>query len=140
MLDPGFGVGASDVVRTSRRLALLAVVLVVGCALVRPEEPERRVLGVYQARTAVPDALGRIVTLWVQEGGRATLQTVDVGKGSVAEGGRWSVRDDELTVVLVAADGTERRPLVWEAQGDRLVPRTWDPAIWGQAGLPLVRR
>ena len=77
------------------------------------------------------------MTLWLQPGGAATLETVYVGKGrGPVTGGRWSIAGDEVTVQL--DDGS--KPLVYTMTTDRLVPKQWDHDVYGSQGLMLQRR
>jgi hypothetical protein len=108
-----------------------------GCPLPQKPPPAVTVAGVYHARLPAADASARLVTLWLQTGGAALLETVYVGKGrGPVENGRWSATETEVTVRL---DGQEE-PLVFGVAGDRLVTRRWDRARYGEAGLELTRR
>jgi hypothetical protein len=122
-----------------RRLAPGAVLalLAAGCPLPQPPPVADSVPGVYHARVAVEGASARVVTLWLQPGGAATLETVDVGKPrQPAEGGSWSASGDEVTVRL---DG-QGQPLVYTIEKNRLIPKAWDRARYGDGGLLLTRR
>ena len=108
-----------------------------GCPLPQPPPPSATVAGVYHARFPDADASARVVTLWLQPGGAATLETVYVGKPRPpAETGVWSASGDEVTVQL---DG-HGEPLVFTIAPERLVPKRWDQALYGATGLPLTRR
>jgi hypothetical protein len=121
-------------------VAALAAAMLPGlaaCPLPQKPPPSVTVAGVYHARLPAPDASARLVTLWLQPGGAASLETVLVGKGrGPVEGGRWSATEDEVTVRL----GGQSEPLVFGIAGDRLVPRRWDRTRYGDAGLELTRR
>src|SRR5262249_41874071 len=79
----------------------------------------------------------RVVTLWLQSGGRATLETVDLGKERTpAENGIWSAQGEEVTVALQGAS----EPLVFGIQQDQLVPKRWDHHVYGDSGLLLTPR
>jgi hypothetical protein len=121
------------------RLAILIAVLSAGCPLPPPPAPAVTVGGVWTARLPAPDASAsaRIVTLWLQPGGAATLETVDVGQGrKPVESGTWFATATDLAVRL---DGAAA-PLVFTVEKDRLVPKEWDRAAYGATGLPLTRR
>jgi hypothetical protein len=125
----------------SRLVSLVLVLLLPACGLRRSSELETAVVGVYEARLPAADAAGRIVTLWIEPDAVATLDTVYVGKGrGPVLRGRWSVRDDELTVVLNGVEGGPQAPLVYTIEPERLVPKTWDHGLYGADGLPLRRR
>jgi hypothetical protein len=116
-------------------------VLLGGCFL-RAGDPSEATSGVYHARLPAADASGRIVTLWLERAGTAVLETVYVGKGQApVEHGRWSVRDDQVTVVLLDQDDRPTgETLVFTKVEDRLVPKAWDHERYGDTGLPLTRR
>ena len=122
-----------------RRPAFLALLALVawGCPLPQPPPVSTAVAGVWHARLPAADASARVVTLWLQPGGAATLETVYVGKPRLpVEGGVWSATGDELTVTL---DG-QHEPLVYTIESERLVPKRWDHALYGTGGLLLTRR
>ena len=121
------------------RAALVALLALVtwACPLPPPPLPSAGVPGVYHARLPAADASARVVTLWLQPGGTAILETVYVGKPRLpTENGSWSASGDELTVQI---DG-QQAPLVYSIDRDRLVPKRWDEALYGTSGLPLTRR
>lgn len=121
--------------RCAAILALLALVAW-ACPLPQPPPPSTVVPGVYHARLPAADASARVVTLWLQPGGTAILETVYVGKPRLpTENGTWSVAGNELTVQL---DG--QQALVYTIEPDRLVPKRWDEALYGTTGLTLTRR
>ena len=127
--------------RTARTaIAVLAAATLAGlsaCPLPQPPPPATTVAGVYHARMPAADASTQVVTLWLQPGGAASLETVFVGKGrGPVDSGRWSATGDEITVRL---DG-QSEALVFGVDRDRLLPRRWDHARYGDAGLQLVRR
>lgn len=128
--------------RTTRRAAVAAcgvalLAALSACPLPQPPPAAGTVAGVYHARLPAADASARIVTLWLQPGGAASLETVFVGKGrGPVDEGRWSATGDEVTVSL---DG-QSEPLVFGVDRDRLMPRRWDRTRWGDAGLELTRR
>jgi hypothetical protein len=117
------------------------VAALAACTLLRPDDPAAAARGIYHVRLPAADTAGRIVTLWVQDGGVATLETVHLGRPDrqVAQG-RWAVRERELTLELLDGRGEPDTTLVYEVQPDRLVPVRWDRDRWGAAGLPLRRR
>jgi NlpE N-terminal domain len=121
-----------------RRIGLALLLAVTwGCPLPQQLPPASGVAGVYHARLPAADASARVVTLWLQPGGAATLETVYVGKGrGPVEHGVWSANGDELTVQLDGAG----EPLVYTIAPDRLVPKRWDRNLYGSSGLSLVRR
>lgn len=120
-----------------RSAALVALLLAAACPMPEKPPPAQTVSGVYHARLPAPGASARVVTLWVQPGGVAALETVDVGKGRLpVEQGSWTVAGDELTVRL---DG-QAAPLVFAIQGEQLVARQWDRTAYGASGLTLTRR
>lgn len=123
----------------TRRLlpALLAVLAATGCPLPQPPPVSSTAPGVYDARMPGTGTGARIVTLWLQPGGAAALETVVVGTGrEPVQNGTWSASGDEVTVRL---DG-QSAPLVYTIHTDRLVPKQWDRALYGASGLPLARR
>ena len=123
----------------SRRLAaLLALALAAaGCPLPQPPVPAATVAGVYTARLPAADASALVVTLWLQPGGPATLESVYIGKPRTpSQTGVWSASGDEVTVRL---DG-QAQPLVFTIAEGRLVAKQWDRTLYGDAGLTLGRR
>lgn len=126
----------------SRLLQLLCLALLLGGCFLRARDPSEAAAGVYHARLPAADAAGRIVTLWLEPAGTAVLETVYVGKGQApVEHGRWSVRDDQVTVVLLDHDDRPTgETLVFTTVENRLVPKSWDRARYGDTGLPLTRR
>jgi hypothetical protein len=127
--------------RAMCRGAVVALVLLGGCALLGPKDPARAVRGIYNARLPAADSAGRIVTLWVQPGGAATLETVFVGKPErFVEEGTWSYRDERLRIVLGDTRREASTTLVYRLEDDRLVPQEWDRTRYGETGLPLRRR
>jgi hypothetical protein len=128
-------------VRSFIRL-LLAVVVLSGCPLPPQPMPSEQVGGVWTARTVARDGSARIITLWLQPGGRATLETVDIGKErQPLVQGSWSAYGDEVTVQLQGEDGQPTSaPLVYTIGPDALAPKQWDQSVYGATGLPLTRR
>lgn len=130
--------------RTRSFLALLLVVTTLGCAYLGPRDPARKANGMWQQRFPTADGSTRLVSLWLQPQGRATLETVTLGQQRPADPqvGRWSFRDDnQLTVQLEdISDKPVGEPLVFELVGDRLVPKRWDKSVYGPDGLDLQRR
>jgi hypothetical protein len=122
----------------------IAGLLISGCAVLRgPDAPSETLAGVYHARLPAPDASARIITLWLEGDGTATLETVYVGKGKTpVERGRWSLRGDDVIVDLLYADeeGARNETLVFTRQDDRLVPKAWNHQRYGDMSLPLTRR
>lgn len=118
-----------------RLAALLVVLVAAGCPIPPPPPVTTTVAGVYTVR--LPGDTGpRVVTLWLQPGGSAALETVIVGTGKLpVQDGTWTASGDVLTVQLKGG-----APLVYTIDRDRLVPKQWDRAIYGDTGLPLVRR
>ncbi len=93
--------------------------------------------GVYTARTAAADGSARVVTLWLQPGGKATLETVDLGKERVpAASGTWAAQGEEVAVTLEG----ESDPLLFSVGRDELTVTRWDRTIHGESGLTLRRR
>ena len=123
---------------TVTRLACIPVALALsGCPLPVQPLPSSTVPGVYHARVPSPDGNTRVVTLWLQSGGRATLETVELGKERLpVENGSWSAQGEELTVTLDGAN----EPLVFGIVRDELVPKRWDRNVYGESGLRLTRR
>jgi hypothetical protein len=125
------------------RLAPLLLVAALGCAFLGPPDPARKADGMWQERFATADGGTKLVSLWLQPEGRATLETVTLGKARTEpQGGHWSFRDDnQLTVQLQNAAGEDvGQPLVFDLVGDKLVPKKWDQAVFGKDGIPLRRR
>ena len=121
---------------------LLAVVILSGCPLPPQALPSGQVGGVWTARTVATDGSARIVTLWLQPEGKATLETVDIGKErQPLVNGSWSAYGDELTVQLQGEDGQPNpSPLVYAIGPNNLTPKQWDQNVYGPTGLPLTRR
>lgn len=126
----------------ARTIRLLLVCLLLGGCFLRKPAPFDATVGVYNARLPSADSSGRIVTLWLERAGTAVLETVYVGKGQApVEHGHWSVRDDEVTVVLLDHDDRPTgETFVFTRVENRLVPKTWDRGRYGDTGLPLTRR
>jgi len=120
------------------RLAGAALALaMLGCPLPPQPLPSSGVPGVYESRTPGAGGNTRVVTLWLQSGGSATLETVDLGKERTpVENGTWSAQGEEVTVTLQGAS----EPLVFGIQQDQLVPKRWDHHVYGDSGLLLTRR
>ncbi len=117
--------------------SLVLLACIAGCPLPQPPPPASTVAGVYTVRQAAADASTRVVTLWLQPGGAATLETVYVGKPRTpAATGSWSAEGDEVTVRIAG----QSDPLIYTIAVDRLVPKRWDHALYGEEGLPLARR
>jgi hypothetical protein len=128
----------------SKVQVLLAVVALAssGCPLPQPPLPSSQAPGVWAARVPGPEGGARIVTLWLQSGGVATLETVDIGKERLPPvHGVWSATGDEVIVQLRGEDGQPSgAPLVYTIGPDRLEPKQWDHDVYGPTGLPLTRR
>jgi hypothetical protein len=115
--------------------AVVVALAAAGCPIPPPPPVETTVAGVYTTRQPGEGGV-RVVTLWLQNGGRASLETVVVGTGRLpVQEGTWSAAADVVTVRLGGAE-----PLVYTIFGDRLVPKQWDRAVYGESGLPLTRR
>ena len=96
--------------------------LAVGCPIPPPPPVTTTVSGVYTTRGR-GETGPRVITLWLQPGGSASLETVVVGKESRRRRrGRGSASGDELTVRL----GADSTPLVYTIDQARLVPKQWD--------------
>ena len=121
---------------------LLALVILNGCPLPPQPLPSGQVGGVWTARTVAPDGSARITTLWLEPEGKATLETVEIGKErQPLVHGSWSAYGDELTVQLQGGDGNPNpAPLVYAIGPDNLTPKQWDQNVYGPTGLPLTRR
>ncbi len=130
--------------RNRSLLAVLLALTTLGCAFLGPRDPARKADGMWQDRFPAENGSTKLVSLWLQPQGRATLETVTLGQQRPADPqvGRWTFRDDnQLTVQL--EDQAEKpigQPLVFELVGDRLVPKRWDKAVYGPDGLALKRR
>jgi hypothetical protein len=131
-----------------RALHVIAVgvagLLISGCPMSGgPDKPPETVDGVYNARLPAADASARIITLWLERDGTATLEIVDVGKGKTPiERGRWSMRGADVIVELLYADeeGARNETLVFTRTEDRLVPKAWNRQRYGDMSVPLTRR
>jgi len=118
-------------------VVLLVAQVLSGCPLPEPKPVASTVAGVYHTRLTAPDASIRVITLWLQPGGTAMLETVEVGQPRTpAQSGAWFASGDELTVRF---DG-QAAPLIYTIAVDRLVPKEWDRTLYGESGLPLTRR
>jgi hypothetical protein len=126
----------------SRTIGFFFVCIVLGGCFLRRSDPFDAAAGVYHARLPAADSSGRIVTLWLERAGTAVLETVYVGKGQApVEHGRWSVVDDQVTVVLLDVDDRPTgETLVFTKVEEHLVPKAWDHERYGATGLPLTRR
>jgi hypothetical protein len=130
--------------RAPHLVAVAAVSLLLSaCPMRGPDDPSEVVAGVYTARLPAADASGRIITLWLERAGTASLETVYVGKGKPpVERGRWSLRGDDVIVELLYADeeGARNETLVFTRKEGQLVPKAWNRQRYGDMGLPLTRR
>ena len=116
---------------------LLLALAISACPLPPTPLPSSTVPGVYTARTAAADGSARVVTLWLQPGGKATLETVDLGKERVpAVSGTWAAQGEQVAVTLEG----ESEPLVLSVGRDELTVTRWDRTIHGESGLTLRRR
>ena len=116
---------------------LLLALVISACPLPPTPLPSSTVPGVYNARTTAADGSARVVTLWLQPGGKATLETVDLGKERVpAASGTWAAQGEQVAVTLEG----ESEPLVLSVGRDELTVTRWDPTIHGESGLTLKRR
>lgn len=125
-----------------RTALLLAAALLAGCSIFAPPDPADQAAGMWQERLPTGNTT-KLVSLWIQPAGRATLETVVLGQpGQPMQIGRWSfVEPNQLTVQLEDTSGKPQgQPLVYDLVGDRLIPKRWDHALYGDAGLPLRRR
>jgi hypothetical protein len=126
-----------------RSFAPLLLVLAIGCAYLGPPDPARKADGMWMERFPTPEGSTKVVSLWLQPTGRATLETVQLGQQRTEpQGGRWSFREDnQLTVQLENELGDPvGQPLVFDLVGDKLVPKKWDAGVYGTDGIPLRRR
>ena len=97
-------------------------------------------VGVYSGRLPAAAGSGRSITLELRADGRAQLVNVYLGRGLRAERGRWFATGDTLRVEWESVDeAIVVTPTEWVRSGSDLVPTTWDPAAWGNVGLPLSR-
>jgi len=116
---------------------LLLALAISACPLPPTPLPSSTVPGVYHARTEAADGSARVVTLWLQPGGKATLETVDLGKERVPPAsGTWAAQGEQVAVTLEG----ESEPLVLSVGRDELTVTRWDPTIHGESGLSLKRR
>ena len=116
---------------------LLLALAISACPLPPTPLPSSTVPGVYTARTVAADGSARVVTLWLQPGGKATLETVDLGKERVpAASGTWAAQGEQVAVTLEG----ESEPLVLSVGRDELTVTRWDRTIHGESGLTLKRR
>ena len=116
---------------------LLLALAISACPLPPTPLPSSTVPGVYNARTVASDGSARVVTLWLQPGGKATLETVDLGKERVpAASGTWAAQGEEVAVTLEG----ESDPLLLSVGRDELTVTRWDRTIHGESGLTLKRR
>ena len=59
----------------------------------------------------------------------------------VVETGTWNFHGDEITLELDAQDDSGRpMPLIWQVKENRLVPKAWSHAHYGETGLPLEKQ
>lgn len=124
-------------------LVLLLVAAALGCAYLGPPDPARKADGMWQERFPLSGGGTKVVSLWLQPEGRATLETITLGQPRTEpQGGRWSFRDDnQLTVQLEdPAEQPVGEPIVFTLVGDKLIPKRWDKAVYGADGIPLRRR
>lgn len=162
--DPDGSVPCRARERSAREPVALALVLVLaalwlapGCASTDPgrraaeRAAEQRALevadrvasgfvGVYAARRPAAAETGRAITLELRSDGIARLVNVYPGRGIRAESGRWSADADRLRVEWDnIGEEFGQPPMEWLRTGPALAPAIWDPAVWGDAGLPLTR-
>lgn len=98
--------------------------------------------GTYTATLPAADAAGRTVTLLLKADLTATLSFAFEGRGEpTVETGRWNFHGEELTLELDAQDDSgPPMPLIWRVAGDRLVPKAWSHAHFGETGLPMEKQ
>lgn len=98
--------------------------------------------GTYTATLPAADAAGRTVTLRLKADLTATLTFAFEGRGEpTVETGRWNFHGDELTLELDAQDDSgPPMPLIWRVADDRLVPKAWSHAHFGEVGLPMEKQ
>jgi hypothetical protein len=124
-------------------LAPLLLVAALGCAYLGPPDPARKADGMWQERFPTENGSTKLVSLWLQPEGRATLETVTLGQQrSEPQYGRWTFRDDNQLTVQMEDQALKPigQPLVFQLVGDRLIPKKWDKSVYGPDGLALRRR
>lgn len=96
--------------------------------------------GIYRSQLPVPEQADRSITLTLSADGHARLEVVvDRGETTTSRG-FWRAVDGRLTVMVDRLDGRGRGPLVFEIEEGRLVPTSFDGALYGEQPIPLVRR
>src|SRR5690606_32203092 len=94
----------------------------------------------YRSQLPVPEQADRSITLTLSADGHARLEVVvDRGETTTSRG-FWRAVDGRLTVMVDRLDGRGRGPLVFEIEEGRLVPTSFDGALYGEQPIPLVRR
>lgn len=98
--------------------------------------------GTYTVTLPAADAASRTVTLVLKANLTATLTMAFAGRPEpVVETGRWNFHGDEITLELDAQDDSgPPMPLIWRVKENRLVPKAWSHAHFGETGLPLEKQ
>jgi hypothetical protein len=124
-------------------LSFLVAALIVACApstTVRRELPAQLV-GTYAGIIATPGFPDRDVSLALNGDASAVL-SVDPDVGApIVTWGRWTERGGSILVQMLDADlAPLGSPIVWNLQGEQLLPKKWPVTIFGEKGLILRKQ
>jgi hypothetical protein len=97
--------------------------------------------GNYLTNLPAADAAGRVITLTLVADQSASLTTDYMGKGVVAQTGKWSSAGQDVVVTLTKQGATViNQEITFQLQGKDLVTTKWDKALYGSVGLGTMVR
>lgn len=119
-----------------RAVALLALALLTGIAARAGEE-------IYRGTLPQPDGVAAWqVELVLRDNGSAVLRTAKTSIDRTIINAVWKKTEDGgITVQFLNRSARPRGlPLVMKREGEYFVAVSWEPATWGEAGPPRLRK